>query len=342
MRKAAAISTPPAAPRSPASATASGRAAPRCTRSSTSSPTRTRASSRPRSPRRSPTDLVADAPAGIGHVYFVSGGSEAIEAALKMARQYFVENGEPQRRNVIARRQSYHGNTLGALATGGNAWRRAQFEPLLFETHHIDRRASPTAAASQARASGLRARAAQALEDKILELGPRHRHRLRRRDRGRRDRRRGAAGRRLLQAHPRDLRPLRRAADPRRGDVRHGAHRHAARLRAGRHRARPDGHRQGTWRRLPADRRDAVEPEDFRRLRQRLGLLPARPHLSQPSDGLRGGARGAGSRAARQAARQRAGDGRAARAAAQRPLPQPRACRRHSRPRPVSGDRARR
>ena len=82
--------------------------------------------------------LVADAPAGISHVYFVSGGSEAIEAALKMARQYFVEKGEPQRRNVIARRQSYHGNTLGALATGGNEWRRAQFAPLLIETHHID------------------------------------------------------------------------------------------------------------------------------------------------------------------------------------------------------------
>ncbi|TGR77477.1 aminotransferase class III-fold pyridoxal phosphate-dependent enzyme, partial [Mesorhizobium sp. M2D.F.Ca.ET.223.01.1.1] len=64
--------------------------------------------------------LVADAPAGISHAYFVSGGSEAVEAALKMARQYFVEIGQPQRRNIIARKQSYHGNTLGALATGGN------------------------------------------------------------------------------------------------------------------------------------------------------------------------------------------------------------------------------
>src|SRR5882672_6615458 len=82
--------------------------------------------------------LIADAPAGIGHVYLVSGGSEAIEAALKMARQYFTERGENQRRRIIARRQSYHGNTLGALAAGGNAWRRAQFQPLLIETHHID------------------------------------------------------------------------------------------------------------------------------------------------------------------------------------------------------------
>ena len=82
--------------------------------------------------------LIADAPAGIGHVYLVSGGSEAIEAALKMARQYFTERGETQRRHIIARRQSYHGNTLGALAAGGNEWRRAPFSPLLIETHHID------------------------------------------------------------------------------------------------------------------------------------------------------------------------------------------------------------
>jgi len=115
--------------------------------------------------------LIADAPAGLGHVYLVSGGSEAVEAALKMARQYFVEKGEPQRRHIIARRQSYHGNTLGALATGGNEWRRAQFQPLLIETHHIDpcyayrfRREGESEAAYAARA-------ARALEDKILALG---------------------------------------------------------------------------------------------------------------------------------------------------------------------------
>jgi adenosylmethionine-8-amino-7-oxononanoate aminotransferase len=81
--------------------------------------------------------LVAGAPPGIGNVYFVSGGSEAIEAALKLARQYFVEIGEPHRRHFIARRQSYHGNTLGALAVGGNAWRRAQFAPLLIDVTHV-------------------------------------------------------------------------------------------------------------------------------------------------------------------------------------------------------------
>ena len=81
--------------------------------------------------------LVENAPPGIGQVYFVSGGSEAVEAALKMARQYFVEIGQPERRHFIARRQSYHGNTLGALAVGGNAWRRAQFAPLLIDVAHV-------------------------------------------------------------------------------------------------------------------------------------------------------------------------------------------------------------
>jgi adenosylmethionine-8-amino-7-oxononanoate aminotransferase len=78
-------------------------------------------------------------PAGpkLEHVYYVSGGSEAMEASLKMARQYFVEIGQPQRRHFIGRRQSYHGNTLGVLAVGGNAMRREQFSPLLFEAHHV-------------------------------------------------------------------------------------------------------------------------------------------------------------------------------------------------------------
>jgi adenosylmethionine-8-amino-7-oxononanoate aminotransferase len=116
--------------------------------------------------------LIEDAPPGLERVYLVSGGSEAIEAALKMARQYFVEIGQPQRRHVIARRQSYHGNTLGALAVGGNAWRRAQFEPLLIGTHHID----PCYAYRMQREgesdADYAARAAQALEDKLIEIGP--------------------------------------------------------------------------------------------------------------------------------------------------------------------------
>ena len=116
-------------------------------------------------------DLAAHAPNGIGHVFYVSGGSEAVEAALKLARQYFVERGEPQRRYIIARRQSYHGVTLGALAIGGREWQRKQFAPLLIETHHVSpayeyrgRRADETPPAYGARL-------ADELEAKIHELG---------------------------------------------------------------------------------------------------------------------------------------------------------------------------
>ena len=81
--------------------------------------------------------LIEGAPAPLDRVYFTSGGSEAMEAALKLARQYFLERGEPQRAHIIGRRQSYHGNTLGALAVGGNLWRRRQFEPLLIGATHV-------------------------------------------------------------------------------------------------------------------------------------------------------------------------------------------------------------
>ena len=115
--------------------------------------------------------LIEDAPKGLDHVYLVSGGSEGVEAALKMARQYFVEKGETQRRHIIARRQSYHGNTLGALAAGGNEWRRSQFRPLLIETHHIDPCYAYRLQDAGESDAAYAARAAQALEDKILELG---------------------------------------------------------------------------------------------------------------------------------------------------------------------------
>ena len=116
-------------------------------------------------------NLIARAPSGMGHVFFVSGGSEAIEAALKLARQYFVERGEPQRRTIIARRQSYHGVTLGALAVGGREWQRKQFGPLLIETHHV----SPVYEYRERRADespqAYGERLAQELEAKIHELG---------------------------------------------------------------------------------------------------------------------------------------------------------------------------
>jgi adenosylmethionine-8-amino-7-oxononanoate aminotransferase len=118
--------------------------------------------------------LVEDAPEGLDHVYLVSGGSEAVEAALKMARQYFVEKGEPRRRHIIARRQSYHGNTLGALAAGGNEWRRSQFAPLLIETHHIDPCYAYRLQERGESNADYAARSAQTLEDKIVALGPDH------------------------------------------------------------------------------------------------------------------------------------------------------------------------
>ena len=115
--------------------------------------------------------LIAAAPAGIERVYFTSGGSEAIEAALKLARQYFLEIGQPKRRHIIARRQSYHGNTLGALATGGDIWRRAPFAPLMIETTHI----APCYAYRNQRddesAEDYGRRAADELETEILRLG---------------------------------------------------------------------------------------------------------------------------------------------------------------------------
>jgi adenosylmethionine-8-amino-7-oxononanoate aminotransferase len=115
--------------------------------------------------------LVDKAPAGLDRVYLVSGGSEAVEAALKLARQYFTEIGQSQRRKIIARRQSYHGNTLGALAAGGNQWRRAQFDPLLIDTHHI----APCYAYRGQHADETEwdygQRMANELEQKIIELG---------------------------------------------------------------------------------------------------------------------------------------------------------------------------
>ncbi|MBT5414115.1 MAG: aspartate aminotransferase family protein [Rhodospirillaceae bacterium] len=117
--------------------------------------------------------LIADAPAGLDWVWYVSGGSEGVEAAIKMARQYFLEIGQPQRKHFIARRQSYHGNTLGGLSAGGNFWRREPYDPILVPVmHHI----APCYAyrdqcdGESEEAYGLRV--ADELEAKILELGP--------------------------------------------------------------------------------------------------------------------------------------------------------------------------
>ena len=116
--------------------------------------------------------LIEKAPAGLDRVYLVSGGSEAVEAAIKLARQYFLELGEPTRHRVIARRQSYHGNTLGALAAGGNEWRRAQFAPLLVDTTHIAPCFEYRGRQANESQFEYGQRVANELETEILRVGP--------------------------------------------------------------------------------------------------------------------------------------------------------------------------
>jgi len=124
-----------------------------------------------------PAELLANllakhSPEGLDKVYFVSSGSEAVEASLKLARQYFVEIGKPEKHKVISRKQSYHGNTLGALAAGGNIWRRSFFEKLLVETSLISP-CYPYRHQTQDETEleyGLRV--ANELEEEIINLGP--------------------------------------------------------------------------------------------------------------------------------------------------------------------------
>ena len=115
-------------------------------------------------------ELVAHAPEGLSRVFYVSGGSEAVEAALKLARQYFVERRQSQRRFIIARRQSYHGVTLGALAIGGREWQRKPFGPLLIETHHVSPVYEYRGKRADETAEAYGARLAEELESKIDEL----------------------------------------------------------------------------------------------------------------------------------------------------------------------------
>jgi adenosylmethionine-8-amino-7-oxononanoate aminotransferase len=117
-------------------------------------------------------DLVSNAPAGLTKAWFTCGGSESVEAALKLARQYFIEKGEPQRRYIIGRMQSYHGTTSGALSVGGNIGRRAVFEPLLLSaTHHVSACFPYRGQRDDESPAQYGRRVADELEAKILELG---------------------------------------------------------------------------------------------------------------------------------------------------------------------------
>ena len=270
--------------------------------------------------------LIADAPQGISHAYLVSGGSEAIEAALKMARQYFTERGQKQRRHVIARRQSYHGNTLGALAAGGNEWRRAPFSPLLIETHHIDPcfayRFQEPGETEEAYAE----RAAGALDAKIHELGP--------------DTVMAFVAETVVGATA-------GAVPPAKGyfkRIREICDRHGVLLildevmcgmgRTGTlHACEQEGIApdlmtiaKGLGGGYAADRRRAARPAHLRLVRQGQRLLPARPYLHGPSTGLRGGTGGAGDDPARRSSGQRPHHGRPAAPPAGRALRQSSAC----------------
>ncbi|MDT8857812.1 aspartate aminotransferase family protein [Paracoccaceae bacterium Fryx2] len=117
--------------------------------------------------------LIAGAPEGIARAYFLCDGSEAVETALKMAHQYHRERGEPDRCHIIAREQSYHGNTLGALSAGGNALRRATYQGVMLpSTSHIapcwDYRLRLPGETPEAYGR----RAADLLEAEILRVGP--------------------------------------------------------------------------------------------------------------------------------------------------------------------------
>lgn len=76
-------------------------------------------------------NMVESGNGAFARALFVSSGSEALEVSIKIARQYFVESGEPERTHVISRKQSYHGATLTALALGGHVSRRKIYEPML-------------------------------------------------------------------------------------------------------------------------------------------------------------------------------------------------------------------
>ncbi|MDF2156166.1 aspartate aminotransferase family protein [Vibrio sp. CAU 1672] len=112
------------------------------------------------------------APDQFNHVYLVSGGSEAVESALKMARQYYVERGLAEKNQFIARQQSYHGNTLGALAVGGNEWRRTPFRPLLTTSYHIAPCYAYRYQQEGESEQEYSRRAADELEAQILAIGP--------------------------------------------------------------------------------------------------------------------------------------------------------------------------
>ena len=120
------------------------------------------------------TYLIENAPEGFGNgrTMFLGSGSEAMEAALKLARQYHLERGDESRAKIIARDKSYHGNTLGALATGGHKQRQKPFAPLLIDVSHIPPCYAYRYKQDSETPEEFGVRMANTLEEEILKQGP--------------------------------------------------------------------------------------------------------------------------------------------------------------------------
>ena len=116
--------------------------------------------------------LTTRAPGDLSSVCFVGSGSEATDTALKMARQYFLEIGRPERRKIIARRQSYHGATIGALSVGGNKKRRGFYEPYLFDVDFVEPCYAYRGRHEGESVEDFGLRVANTLEAAILRAGP--------------------------------------------------------------------------------------------------------------------------------------------------------------------------
>ena len=119
------------------------------------------------------TSILSGNPHGLTKAFFVGSGSEAMDAAMKLARQYFHERGQSARRNFVAREQSYHGATIGAMSLSSNLPRKVPYEPLLLKTvSHV----SPAYAYQYRRAEESEeqyvVRLVEELDDEFQRLGP--------------------------------------------------------------------------------------------------------------------------------------------------------------------------
>ena len=215
------------------SATRSGRRRPR--RCASCPSTRTGRYAHPRAIELA-AEVASLAPGDLNRVFFVSGGSEAVESAWKLARQYHAARGE-RRWKAVARNVAYHGTTMGALSINGIAALRTPFEPLVPDVIHV-RNTNRYHRPPEETEAEFTAFLLEDLEHAIQQAGPETVAMVHHRAGAERGRLLHAA-RGLLAGRARDLRPLRDPALRRRGDHRLRPRRGVVRLRALRH---PAGH----------------------------------------------------------------------------------------------------